>query len=294
MRTSYPVAVLGFLFILVGCPSDDDDDDVSGDDDTGDDDTGDDDTGDDDTAPDHYDGYVAITYHQDPDEALGSGFNAWFKDVIVPGTGELDNYELPDGIDECTVTVFNMQDLIIDPGEFVYQSAGTLTLSGPGVSFTLEPKGDPDSNIYYSQLMDVDDELIFEADYDVAATGAEFPGFDLPGVLRMPGRIQLTSPSIQEVVHVDGGLELSWTGGDSTPLRLFLTTVDPVTYDTAMVLCEVADDGSFTVPANVTEQMPVGEGYFLFTQFRESYVEVDGRWILFKGGSIIWADVDRP
>ena len=46
MRTSYFIALLGVLFLLVGCPPGDDDDDTSGDDDVGDDDTsGDDDAG---------------------------------------------------------------------------------------------------------------------------------------------------------------------------------------------------------------------------------------------------------
>ena len=86
-------ALLGFLFILVGCPGDDDDDDTSGDDDdVADDDTGDDDTGDDDVADDD----VA---DDDTGEALWSftiqdgEFDFYDPDVWIQGEG----YVLSDG-----------------------------------------------------------------------------------------------------------------------------------------------------------------------------------------------------
>ncbi len=290
--------------LLPGCPSDDDDDDNGPDDDDSaatddddvtdddDDDTGDDDTSDDDTyVPEETDGQITLTYSEEP--AGGGGvsrsgrFYAHFPTEISPGSG--DYVPLPTDLDQCEVAIYNDNDLSgFTPPTYSYESAGTMTVSGPWGDMLTDPfmAGD---EVYYQLIVDPDTQLEFGGWYGVSAAGGDFPAFDAPYRLEMPPELILTTPSVAQPFHVQNALDVAWSGGDpDEPVGLFLTSMYIATWPWeesayGFLACQAANDGQFTIPGGMLGQMPEGDASFVLLHSVTHYKEVDGRWLAFSG-----------
>ncbi len=299
---------LVLTLLLLGCPpdraGDDDDtgsggdDDAVGDDDdaVGDDDdaVGDDDDDseaddddiyddDDDVVPDSINGSITISHYRMPDGMGGvlesAYFGALFYDVVVEPSGTLE-FATPAGTDDCAITLYDLDDLNGgSAGQYAYLDAGVLTVVWPGGNpFTVQPQY-PGDLVSYQQELALGSQLVFGQQYEVDSSGADLSPFH--GALRMPLELDLTSPHPGQTFHLEGALDVQWTGGDSDDVWIYLSTSDGFEY--GYVSCQAANDGSFSVPANLANQLPSGTATFSLSQSMFHYVEVDGRWIYLSG-----------
>ena len=285
----HPWLLLCLLVSLaLGCPfgppvgDDDDDDDSAGDDDDDDDATGDDDTGDDDDMfSGGTDGSLGLMFTHTANAGFGV-VSGTFANIITPATPGYET-EIPVGMDSCALTPFTMDELQGgDPGEYEYQSAGTITVDGGGLSLELEPE-DLDGTLTYQQTL-IEAQLTFGIDYDVSASGGEFPAFT--GVLPMTDRLTITTPDLGGGMFpiLDGPLDVEWSGADGSDAALFLTLTGEDKIG-AVVVCIVTNDGSFSIPANVIDQLPSGTGTLLVEQYNWTETTVQGRSLALFAGS---------
>ncbi len=286
MRESW-ILLCTLAWLCAGCPTnpygggdddDDDDDDISGDDDTGDDDVGDDDdmfSG----AP--TDGSLGLMFSETANMAFGV-VSGTFAEIITPATPGYET-EIPTGTDSCALTPFTLDELQGgDEGEYVYQSAGTISIEGGGLSLEIEP-GDVDGVLSYQQTL-LEEQVVFGVDYDVIATGGDFPAFS--GVLPMTERLRITSPDIGEGMFpiLEGDLDIEWSGSDGSDAGLFLTLTGEDEVG-AVIVCLVNNDGSFAIPGNLIDQLPRGTGTLLVEQYRWTETTVGGRSLALFAGS---------
>ena len=269
LRASYLIAILSVLFMAAGCPSDDDDDTtVEGDDDTEDADTGD-------------DGYIVLVYLDLPDLGNSAFLTGMFYTIVDPGEPGVE-YSMPDAQDECALTLYDEGDL--DTGAiYDYESAGNLSVRGGEIDITVTPTSSDDVITYDRELDPSEIELGIA--YDVAATGDEFPPFDAAAGLAMPELLHLTSPAAGTSFELGGDLDVTWSGGEMESVFLQLTTNDidsqPARY--GMLICEVTNDGQFTIPENQIGQMPPGWSALQLSQSNRVFVDVGGRRISLSG-----------
>jgi len=297
MRT---IVFASLSILWLGCPAadhgwtdDDDDDSASGDDDTGDDDTSDDDVGDDDTGVepgDETDGSISLTYTSTGGAPTHVSFAAMFMDIITPATAGVP-LEIPTAEDQCTIVLYEYADMIGgDPGEYTYQTAGTLHLSGNGLSFDIDPQAAGGTVTYLQDIPFA--QFTFGADYDVVVPGDEFPGFS--ATLQMPALLELTEPAGATFQLLDGEFAVEWSGGDGSGTSLMLTTLTQDFQDGGIIYCLPANDGSFAVPANLVAQLPAGTASLLVQQFNWELIDASGRPVYLLAGTAAMATGFRP
>ena len=289
-----------------GCPaedhswSDDDGDSASGDDDTAtpdddvsDDDAGDDDAGDDDTGidpGDQTDGMVSMTYVAAAGGPSHILFSASFMEIITPATSGV-SLEIPTGEDQCTVVLYDYEDLYGgDPGEFTYEAAGTISLTGNGLSYEVEAQFDAGA-ITYTQDIPFN-QFTFGASYDVSVPGDEFPGFS--ATLVMPSLMELTEPAGASFQLLDGDFEVVWSGGDGSDASLMVSTLAQDFQSGGIVYCLPSNDGSFAVPGNLVNQLPAGTASMVLQQYTWDLFDVSGRPVYALAGSGVMATGNRP
>lgn len=278
---------------LSGCPSKDDDtdDDATSDDDSGDDDStaADDDTtvGDDDVfVPEDIAGEVLVELQEFNNggggmESMGKLY-ATFYDVVTPASGG-PVINLPENTDECAVSLFTLDDINDeDPGETVYQSAGTLTLASSGGSFDIEAIA-AGTVVFYQYTLDAGTQMPYDATYSVRVVGDAFPAFYAQDSMQFPPELHLTLPTPSQNITLDGDYLVQWTGGSSQPVWLVARINSVQEY--GEVHCKVANDGEFTIPGTLLSQLPAGGGGMLsLGHHDDNYVDVEGRWVKFSGG----------
>jgi len=274
------VSVLGFA--LVGCPApesggggDDDDSANPGDDD----DFFPDDDDDDMNA--ETDGTVSLMYSEAGGMDFGVNFAATFNTVVTPATpGYMTN--IPVGMDDCAITHFTQDELMGgDPGEYVSESAGTISLSGAGISVDIDPQNQ-DGVIGYAQQFPTG-QFDFGVDYAVSAAGDEFPAFS--GTLQMTAQPALVTPEAQGMFQVLGGdFPVEWAGYDGSEAGIFMTFMGQ-DQNGAVILCIINNDGAFTIPGNLVDQLPSGSGSLMVEQYNWSQTTAGGRTVAIMAGA---------
>ncbi|MAE29952.1 MAG: hypothetical protein CMJ87_13370 [Planctomycetes bacterium] len=83
---------------------------------------------------------------------------------------------------------------------------------------------------------------------------------------------------------LDGALDVEWSGADGSDAALFLTLTGEDETG-AVVICIVANDGSFSIPANLIDQLPTGTGTLLVEQYNWTETTVGGRSLALFAGS---------
>jgi len=299
-------AAVAGAFIVTGCPAghhdDDDADDPVTDDDTGgtpddddttddddssipaDDDSADDDSADDDTFdPDETGGHVTLNIGRSVSGGMftqSSNFSASFSDCVEPGSGGVEFVDYPENPDECGLFVYSYSDMAgYVPGEYVYLSAGPITVAGPNVIETFVM--DPSLHMYHGSFPD-EMPLAFGDTYTVQAAGDGVPSFT--ALMTMPLDLTLLTPSLYDTAVFEGDVHVQWTGGDVDPLTMGLSVTSNDLFDpvTGWIACYAANDGDFTIPAALVDQLPPGQGSLFVTAAVTDYQQVDGRWIAFN------------
>ncbi len=204
---------------------------------------------------------------------------AQFYQTISPFESGLD---MPTGPEDCGVTVYTGSPPGMQLADYAYESAGTLSIAGAAGSWNLEPKQSGDE-IYYSTELAPGTELQLGAAYDVSATGGDFPAFDAPKGLPMPPEMQLTSPALGDPFSLGGDFTVTWSGGDpATEVWLFLL-VDGPNEQRGQLICLADNDGSFTMPAELVDQLPSGDATFRLQQVVKHLVDIEQRTISLTG-----------
>ena len=201
----------------------------------------------------------------------------FFEIVSEPVPGYTLNE--PDGVDECAYTAYTHDELTGgEPGEYTYQSAGTLSVTGGGGAWQVESFDPGSGYIFYQWPLPYGSDLQFDTTYNVSLAGDTFPAFDAPGSIVMPDEFHLTSPTSADMVTLTGDVTVQWTGGGSGNSTLMVHAIDGLSYGD--LICNVANDGEFTIPAAYTSQLPSGVNCELtLTRSVPTYTEVDGRWV---------------
>ena len=270
------------LLLLVACGPDADDAFTRGP-------TVDDDDDDDAEGPEILEtaGSVGVFYWEKPDDQgdlqAGAQFSASFWNVLQQGeagTGGVD-IAAPQGVDECEITLWTPADAEVVGGVAELRQqllAGPLSLTSPTWTVDLSPNANDGPTTYYFEL-NPDYAIHFEAPYAVEASGGQFPAFELTDVLALPAALTLTAPTTDTYFTLDGaGFDLSWTGGREERLWIELGNESPTDEQLVQINCDVLNDGSFTVPAELMAQVPTGyELRLTLDQPVSDSFEVDGR-----------------
>ena len=295
--------VLGALLALtVGCP------DVPGDDDTNPDD---DDLGDDDTLPADDDDDTGGAFKPEPnggsalmwftDQADGqggviayAGFVAQFasKDEPIGDDDDDDDtgdeefvWEMPEGVDDCAVTVYAASDLPTggEPAPMNFHTVGTLTIAGPTGTFHMEPEQQGDGFVFQMELA-ADQQVEPGSHWDVSATGGDLSSFAEDKLMQLPDRVGLTLPDPSQPLALAGDLELAWEGLDPGELIwIELRDLHDGDEDNALLYCQAADDGAFTIPAEYTDALPDQDLQLTVLRGHTGYLylPVEDLWISF-------------
>jgi hypothetical protein len=216
---------------------------------------------------------------------LGVNFSATFATTVTPATPGWEA-NVPAGLDDCAITFFTGEELNGgDHGEYLYESAGTLTLAGGGISLDIDPV-DQGGVLSYVEGLPTG-QFDFGIDYDVIATGGEFPAFS--GVLEMTGQLELIEPDPQGMVQIPSGdFPVVWAGYDGSDAAVIMTFVDG-NQDGAFIMCTVNNDGSFTVPGSLMSQLPTGSGSLMVEQYNWTQSDAGGRTVSLVAGSAVMA-----
>jgi hypothetical protein len=134
-------------------------------------------------------------------------------------------------------------------------SAGTITITGLATAVTLVP--DPESHFYGSPGGLPDDLFADDATVMATAPGDEVEGFSLT--------VMGVEPLVSGYVDASLGLvpgqpfDLTWTAGTSgasIQLEVHWANICHAGAEWYVLVCEVTDSGTFTVPAAITGALP--------------------------------------
>jgi len=152
--------------------------------------------------------------------------------------------------------------------------AGNITLTGPKGNMALTEKaGSPTT---YSANLGPGNYLA-AGNYSFSSTGKDLPAFNVP--ISIPALPTWTNQPSGTIVRTSP-LNITWTaGGQDTYVDIQGTSYTDNTNTVGAIFSCIADANalSFTVPANILEQLPAGSGTLLFvTGLRPANFSVAG------------------
>ena len=177
---------------------------------------------------------------------------------IVPSSWELWSDYSPT-LDTCQFNYVPSSQTLYDPGA----SQVNLTTGATTVSLPAAPT--IGAGAFGSGTLVANTDMIPGAVYDLSAVAgnADWPGFDLPGVVQVPGAFNVTAPPMDRPNNpppVTQSMDVTWTGSGGDYMLLFILRQKQTTYvDDGVVTCAMVDDGAFTVPSSVWPTWKAGE-----------------------------------
>lgn len=134
------------------------------------------------------------------------------------------------------------------PGASQLDITGTRTVHLPDAT------ADGSPGWYGDGALRPDIDIVPNTGYDLAtiAGDANWPEFDRPALVRVPGSFRVTNPNLgaANLPDVTRSLSLSWTGSGGDYVLIYLGRTTSTGVADGYVTCAVQDTGSFTVPAN--------------------------------------------
>lgn len=226
------------------------------------------------------DGYstFALAHNPPPQFDVAFTINQFWRTNAAP---VISTEYLPDFLGDCKGWTYNIND----PQENriwdrTLQSAGLLTLTGPPATLELHP--DPSWELVYYEEFDPN-AFPFGTSWTVQAEGAGFPAFDLPNIIRLPEDVLVTAPTLDFELE-DGPLEIEWEGGDpDLSLTIRVAAIDTQGGDRGHVICEVLNEGHFTIDASFIEPLPSGIATVQVEHLRRKTVQISDRLVRFEG-----------
>jgi len=172
---------------------------------------------------------------------------------------EPDDWELwqdyAPSMDSCAFNYAETTHTLYDPG------ASEVDLSSSAATLALQstpPAGAyGNSNLSATQ---VTPGTVY--DLDPVTGNADWPGFGIKKVVKVPGTFTVSTPAMNKSIPptVPQSISLSWGGSPGDYVLVFILRQTEYYYaDDGVVTCAVADDGSFTIPANVWPTWTAGE-----------------------------------
>ena len=250
-------------------------------------------------------GSVSLACWEFPDAdghaTSGCQFGASFWALIErgePGSGGV-SYVSPSGADTCAVTLFSEADTAAEGGSpdlTAALSAGTLSLGSVLWDVDLEPVDRRDGELGYYLDLEPELEVPLGGSFDLAASGAQFPGFEAPAALFLPAAIQLLSPPTGGLFELQAGdLEITWAGGSEDRLWLEFFNETLLVAGNAQITCDVVNDGSFVLPSELLDQLPDGDSLrLILSQTWSGELEVDGLGVGLGSSTSVQARAQAP
>ncbi len=129
-------------------------------------------------------------------------------------------------------------------------SAGTITVTGANVTFSLVPSGTA-PNVRYQASMPLPNDLFATgATLHVSAPGADFPAFSLD----VTGTAPLAGYTPPTMISRSAGYTATWTTGSGTGVLIEIAAFSGSTID--VIVCQVPDNGSFAVTPAILALIP--------------------------------------
>jgi hypothetical protein len=99
-----------------------------------------------------------------------------------------------------------------------------------------------------------------------------FAGIELPDLVALPAPLEVTSPTLDSGAELErADTELQWTKGsaDSVTIEILGETPQRI----FVLRCQATDDGSFTIPGDLLDQLPAGLDISLYvTRLQDVWV----------------------
>ncbi len=173
-------------------------------------------------------------------------------------------FDTPSTPDTCGLTLYTQAESSAGTGGTqVAQSAGIVTLNGPTGLFL------PNQISVGVYQLNMDPAIFpFHSTWDMSGDGDLYPAF--AGSIEVPGAFDVITPV--SGFALNGRLQVTWTTPtvDPTPLTIRLETVNSATGDSGLIYCTVTNDGAFTIPAGMVNQLPARDYTSLHMQKRIS------------------------
>ncbi len=118
--------------------------------------------------------------------------------------------------------------------------------------------------------------------------GDDFPAFDGPDSLVLSSALQLVSPAVPDYFEFDGELPLEWNGGSLPDVTIELFDDDLEDDDNVYVHCIADNDGAFTIPAAVVDELPWDDIWVQLNQpINTAVLPAGDRWVGVASG--VWS-----
>lgn len=207
--------------------------------------------------------------HEDASEAFATFFTVTTVDEEFI-TGEwLDPM---DGIDDCGV-LMQGHDGLFREGDLVWLDPGGVALTTATASTALDRQEGGTVLNWQSDLTAAGSPAAYGDSFGLSVLGssgsgdwAGFDGIELPDLVTLPAELNLAGPYAfgNGVVMERADLPLTWSGSSANPVSIEIWGIaGGGSGNEYMVTCSVTDDGAFTIPAAVLEELPAIHGVTL-------------------------------
>lgn len=207
------------------------------------------------------------------------GGSAEFFDDVAKLAGAGTVIDPLEGLDDCGVS--SGRQVGSTPQRYQTVDSAVLIDGDRELPFRLSSAS---NGTYASYLLDLTELGVaprFDADYGFRARGGSFGGAVEIEAIHLPAELSIHELEAAERVP-NGPLQLTWSGQNRDPLRVFMT-VTPKLGDYSKlkrIECLLRDDGSFEIPAKVFEA--AGDG-FVTAEF-----DRDSRVLAHSGGKAVF------
>ena len=175
------------------------------------------------------------------------------------------------------------------PDSKVYQDVGTMTFSFGSNELVGSKSVDDAGRIRYSaNAADAGLEPQHLAGHGFRTSGGDAPALDDPAAVTLPEPVILTGTLAEDTPRVFGrdALTISWQPGTADiPLYVSMWTLVDGS-DRLSLLCRMEDDGTFTLPAELTCHFPQTDEAFI------SVMRTDQRLLTTEDGRAIVVDAE--
>lgn len=201
--------------------------------------------------------------------SVGFNVDVQLFEVLTPfrggdGGAVLDPLE---GLDDCEVVALDGPLEVEERGNVWFLEAPEAAIAVDDWQWPLDDfHPEASSRTYSAWLGEVEmPRTVTAGDADLTVLvgeGGTAPAMELEGLVQLPPALEVTTPSLQwDAPLPRDDVEFAWTGTSDRPAVIHLNVREAFnaqTYPIYDVRCEVVDDGAWTLPAAVMEQLPAG------------------------------------
>jgi hypothetical protein len=155
----------------------------------------------------------------------------------------------------------------LDPIELETGAASVRLVDGTGAaSFRLDD--DPaNAGWFMNDTLNADTQVLPATTYhlDPVNGNADWPAFDVRGIVRVPGSFNVTSPRLaaNQLQPQGRTIDLAWSGSGGDYMLVYIRRETSGGADNGYVTCAVPDTGSFRIPSNTWPNWPANNTLYV-------------------------------